>query len=91
MTFGTGRISSDCTGFRRKVRLNSPYLISRLEQANIDYAKIEHRSKAGEAVEAVLVSAGPIDALRKAYPNYFLDTQGFVERIEEIVKRAGGP
>lgn len=61
-----------------------PYPISRLEQANLDYAAIEQRTKAGEAIEAVLVSAGPIDALRKAYPNYFLDTQAFVAQIEKI-------
>ena len=53
-----------------------PYPKARLEQANIDYATIEQRTKAGEPIEAVLVSAGPIDALRKAYPNYFLDRIG---------------
>ena len=62
-----------------------PYPIARLEQANIDYASIEQRTKAGEAVEAVLVSAGPIDALRKAYPNYFLDRQEFVTQIEKVI------
>lgn len=55
-----------------------PYPIARLEQATFDYATIEQRTKAGEPVEAVLVSAGPVDALRKAYPSYFLDTQEFV-------------
>src|SRR4051812_36463080 len=63
-----------------------PYPGSRLEQANIDYAAIEARSKIGEPIEAVLVSAGPIDALRKAYPNYFLDTQGFIRHIKTIIE-----
>ncbi len=62
-----------------------PYPIARLDQANIDYAAIEQRTKSGEAIEAVLVSAGPIDALRKAYPNYFLDTQQFITQIRKIV------
>jgi hypothetical protein len=62
-----------------------PYPIARLEQANIDYAAIEQRTKAGEGVEAVLVSAGPIDALRKAYPNYFLDTEEFVMQIQKVI------
>jgi len=62
-----------------------PYPIARLEQANIDYADIEKRTKAGEPIEAVLVSAGPIDALRKAYPNYFLDTQAFVAQITKVI------
>jgi hypothetical protein len=30
-------------------------------------------NKAGEEIEAVLVATGPIEALKKAYPNYFLD------------------
>jgi hypothetical protein len=62
-----------------------PYPIARLEQANIDYAEIEKRTKAGEPIEAVLVSAGPVDALRKAYPNYFLDTQAFVAQIAKVI------
>lgn len=62
-----------------------PYPITRLEEANFDYAVIEERTKLGESVEAVLVSAGPIDALQKAYPNYFLDTQEFVRQIEKVI------
>jgi len=61
----------------------TPYSVSRLEQANADYAAAEVRSKNGEPIEAVLVSAGPIDALRKAYPNYFLDTQAFVTAVRK--------
>lgn len=62
-----------------------PYPISRLDQANVDYAEIEKRTKNGEPIEAVLVSAGPVDALRKAYPNYFLDTQEFVAQINKVI------
>lgn len=62
-----------------------PYPIARLDQANIEYAEIEKRTKAGEPIEAVLVSAGPVDALRKAYPNYFLDTQAFVAQITKVI------
>jgi ppGpp synthetase/RelA/SpoT-type nucleotidyltranferase len=65
-----------------------PYPISRLDEANQEYAKIEARTKAGESIEAVLVSAGPIDALRKAYPNYFLDTQAFIKEITRVILAA---
>ncbi|MCX6967430.1 MAG: RelA/SpoT domain-containing protein [Verrucomicrobia bacterium] len=65
-----------------------PFPKSRLEQANLEYSEIEERTKSGELIEAVLVSAGPVDALRKAYPNYFLDTQGFVAEIERVIKIA---
>lgn len=66
-----------------------PYPVARLEQANIDYAAIEERTRAGEPIEAVLVSAGPIGALQKAYPNYFLDTQEFVHQISKIIAETG--
>jgi hypothetical protein len=62
-----------------------PYAVARLEEAAIDYADMEERTRNGEPVEAVLVSAGPIDALRKAYPNYFLDTQVFVGQIRKVI------
>lgn len=62
-----------------------PYAVASLEKATIDYAKVEQRTKAGEPVEAVLVSAGPIAALRQAYPNYFLDTQSFVAVMNYVI------
>ncbi|WP_323030772.1 RelA/SpoT domain-containing protein [Brachymonas denitrificans] len=65
-----------------------PFSQNRLDEANKAYAEIEARSKGGENIEAVLVSAGPIDALRKAYPNYFLDTQVFVREINKIIQNA---
>lgn len=65
-----------------------PFPQTRLEEANQAYADIEARGKNGENIEAVLVSAGPIDALRKAYPNYFLDTQSFVRQITKIISSA---
>jgi putative GTP pyrophosphokinase len=73
---------------RRTVSIR-PYPVARLEQASLDYAAIEQRTKLGEPVEAVLVSAGPISALQKAYPNYFLDTQEFVKQISKIISEAG--
>lgn len=69
-----------------------PYPRSRLDVATVDYAGIEQRARSGEEIEAVLVSAGPVDALRKAYPNYFLDTQEFVTQIARLItesQRAG--
>jgi putative GTP pyrophosphokinase len=65
-----------------------PFPQARLEEANSAYAEIEARAKGGENIEAVLVSAGPVDALRKAYPNYFLDTQAFVLQINKLIQGA---
>jgi hypothetical protein len=69
---------------KRSVTL-TPYPTSRLDEATKDYAHIEDRAKAGEPLEAVLVSAGPIEALKKAYPNYFLDTEVFISQIQRMI------
>lgn len=66
-----------------------PYGMTRLEQANADYAEVEKQAQSGEPVEAVLVSAGPVEALKKAYPNYFLDTHEFIVQIERVMEEAG--
>ncbi|MBI5520588.1 MAG: RelA/SpoT domain-containing protein [Desulfovibrio sp.] len=63
----------------------TPYSVSRLAQANKDYAEVELRARNGEPVEAVLVSAGPIKALKKAYPNYFLDTHDFIKQVRKML------
>ncbi len=62
-----------------------PYAIARLDEAITAYTNVEQRTRAGEPVEAVLVSAGPIGALRKAFPNYFLDTQVFLRSMRSVI------
>jgi len=64
-----------------------PFPKTELEQANLEYAKVEERTQRGEQVEAVLVSAGPIEALKKAYPNYFLDADKFLAAIWRIITK----
>lgn len=56
-----------------------------LEQATKDYVEAEKRANSGEEIEVVLVSAGSVDNLRKAYPNYFLDTHSFIQSVENIL------
>lgn len=71
----------------RSVRIR-PFSVAQLELANTEYARVEERTQKGERIEAVLVSAGPIAALRRAYPNYFLDTNGFVQSMEGVIAQA---
>ncbi|MEZ6056591.1 MAG: RelA/SpoT domain-containing protein [Planctomycetaceae bacterium] len=66
----------------------TPYATARLEIATNAYAKVEARTRNGEPVEAVLVSAGPIESLRRAYPNYFLDTQEFIREIKAVIAKS---
>jgi hypothetical protein len=63
---------------------------TRLEEANKRYTEIEERSDKGEDLQAVLVAAGSIDNLRKAYPNFFLDANEFVNQLDRIRDAAEG-
>jgi len=67
----------------KKVEVRS-YSKEQLKMAASEYAKAEKRASGGEKIEPVLVSAGPIASLKKAYPNYFLDTVDFIKEIEKI-------
>lgn len=71
----------DSTGKKLQI---TPYSTAQLGQATEDYSKIELRATKGELLDAVLVSAGPIAKLRKAYPNFFLDTHEFIKQIKKI-------
>jgi hypothetical protein len=56
-------------------------------QAEEEYSKIERRAIEGEKIEPVLVSAGSIEKLRRAYPSFFLDIGDFVNNVMEIVNK----
>lgn len=71
----------------RKVRVR-PFTLEQLTEANDAYAEAEKRAKSGEHLEVVLVSAGPIKKLKKAYPNYFLDTASFVSTVQKIIRQS---
>lgn len=54
------------------------------ELANSQYAKLEERMlKNKEDRDIVLVSADTNKELRKAYPNYFLDTKEFINKLHQ--------
>lgn len=56
----------------------------RLGQANEEYSRIEKEIVDGAPLQVVLVASGSLDLLRKAYPNYFLDTHEFIKQIRRI-------
>ena len=58
----------------------------RLEEASSAYADAEQASALNKNVQAVLVSTNSIDALKRAYPNYFLDTRQFSAALQKIQK-----
>jgi len=64
------------------------YKAGDIELASTEYLEAEKRlSKTGDAV---LVSVGSIAALRRAYPNYYLDTDVFVQVVEDVLNGAIG-
>jgi ppGpp synthetase/RelA/SpoT-type nucleotidyltranferase len=67
----------------KKVYIQS-YGRRRLDDASREYAVQEKRISDGEDLQVVLVSAGPLEALKRAYPNYFLDTREFVGTLRII-------
>lgn len=67
----------------RNVRLVS-YNRDSIDKAMQDYADIEKEVTQGRKVEPVLVASGSIESLRRAYPNFFLDTSEFTNALRSI-------
>lgn len=59
-----------------------------LESANEEYIKYEERFKGNKQKDVVLVSAESINSIKKAYPNYFADTEDFTKNLESIILNA---
>ena len=74
--------------FEHSVKLTS-YERGSFEQALEDYARAEKDAAEGSKIEPVLVSAGRIETLRRAYPNFFLDIREFVQIVRGIVAPFG--
>ena len=75
----------DLADFRVDVR---HYKETELERANNDYLAVEKftiENPSGKR-DAVLVSVDSMANLRRAYPNYFLDTTVFVEQVRKAVE-----
>lgn len=62
------------------------FLNDRLEDANDCYAKIEEQIRESRNEQVVLVSGLAFDQLKKAYPNYFLNSQGFLSNLKKLKK-----
>ncbi len=62
------------------------YKASQIVDASDDYLEAEKRfSKQGAGGDAVLVSVDSLASLRRAYPNYYLDTNMFVSLTEKAL------
>jgi putative GTP pyrophosphokinase len=61
-----------------------PYGRDSLDQAMADYSSVETQAAQGKRIEPVLVSAGRIGILRRAYPNFFLDIGDFIDLVNDV-------
>ncbi len=70
----------------KKIRITG-YEPERLEQATNDYLTVERQAISGPQGErdAVLVSVESLEALKRAYPNYFLDTHRFIRAVKHAL------
>lgn len=78
-------VELDLTEESKSVKI-TPFSRERLEEANTRYSEVEQEVSNGKAAQVVLVSAGSIDSLKRAYPNYFLDTHEFLKQLERIAR-----
>lgn len=78
-------VELELAGVNRNVKITS-FSRDKLEEANIKYTEVEQRASSENSVQVVLVSAGSIDSLKRAYPNYFLDTHEFLAQLTKITK-----
>jgi ppGpp synthetase/RelA/SpoT-type nucleotidyltranferase len=49
------------------------------------YAELEHRFRDDPGRQVVMVAVDSIEALKSAYPNYFLDTTAFTDALYEVI------
>ncbi len=50
-----------------------------------DYSALEKRHSGQKDFDVVLVGVDKMDDLKKAYPNYFVDTKEFVDNVKKII------
>lgn len=67
----------------RTVRIRS-YPKRSFDQASTDYVIEESAASKKGNTQVVLVATGSIESLRRAYPNYFLDTREFLKTLLKI-------
>jgi putative GTP pyrophosphokinase len=66
----------------------SSFGIKRLDEASLAYAEAERVALEHEDMQTVLVATDSVESLRRAYPNYFLDTRQFLSALNRIEKLA---
>lgn len=61
-----------------------PFSKKQLDIAEEFYKNQEKGTKNNPNISLVLISAGNVKEIKKAYPNYFLDTESFIKTLQQI-------
>ncbi|MFL1732227.1 RelA/SpoT domain-containing protein [Moraxella oculi] len=65
----------------------TPFEKRQLRHAENMYQLLEMQNVDNPHIELVLISAKSFKDVKRAYPNYFLDTQSFIESLEKICQK----
>jgi ppGpp synthetase/RelA/SpoT-type nucleotidyltranferase len=63
----------------------TPFTPEQLKEASDAYIKVEKETENSPEIQTVLVSVESVEALRAAYPNYFLDTGAFIQVMKQAI------
>jgi putative GTP pyrophosphokinase len=66
------------------------YTPEQLPKAQEDYLELEKANNDKPWIQAVLVSVDSIAALRRAYPNFYLDSVAFSQAVEQAIGGSNG-
>lgn len=69
---------------KRRIRVHS-FGHDEVSEAYDEYLNAEESATRSRYVQTVLVHADSIDALQRAYPNYYADTGVFIQTLKQIV------
>ncbi len=61
------------------------FTAAQLKEASEEYLATERKISERPGAEAVLVSVESVASLRRAYPNYFLDTRVFIDAVRRAI------
>lgn len=65
----------------------TPFTEDQADYAETVYSVLEDRFRDNPSIFLVLVSVGDLSSLRRAYPNYFLDTKAFILTLKNICRQ----
>jgi len=68
----------------------TPYTKDNEQKAILDYAASEKKNRDKKEYDVVLVGADTSTDLKKAYPNYFVDSEEFLANLKKIIGKYNG-